>query len=489
MLEFTDEEIIDGVVAEFAELAKIPRKSGHEEAVSNYLKAAFEEIGCQVVQDENFNIIADLPATQGYEDVRLTILQAHMDMVCVAAPGVEYNPLTDPIKLIRDDTVLQADGTSMGADDGIGIAEILYIFRNMEENHGPLRAIITVDEENGMTGAINLDAKYLTDAKYLINCDSENFDELTVGSAGSVHIAFKRDIKWEKPAAGKGYKICVDGLAGGHSGIEIGRGRGNAIRVLGMLLLNMKNKGLKYQLAHIDGGKAVNSIPRAAQAIIVTEADELAIEECVAESAAMFHDVYGMVETKADFRVEFTKMPDKVFDAATGENIIRLITMLHTGVFAMSQLKSGLVETSANSGMVYTRKNNVELLYFSRSAVDSSIVEILNTAKVQAELTGFKLEHGPIFPGWKENPHSVLAVIMNEVFELQNGFPMQVETIHAGLECGWHFQKNPDLDIVSVGVTTIDIHSPEERLLLESIVPQVKLLVGTLETIAIQDVQ
>lgn len=486
MLDFTNDEIIDGVIAEFAELAKIPRKSGHEEAVSNYLKSAFEKIGCQVVQDENLNIIADLPATEGYEKSKLTILQAHMDMVCVAAPGVVYDPLTDPIKLICDETILEADGTSLGADDGIGIAEILYIFKNMEECHGPLRAIITVDEENGMTGAINLDKKYLLDADYLINCDSENFDELTVGSAGSVRITFKRSIKWEK-TSGKAYKISVHGLCGGHSGIEIGRGRGNAIRTLALLLLNLHKKGVKYQLAHIDGGKAVNSIPRAAEAVIVTDADDIVIEECIADAERSFVDIYGNVETNAQFCVEAAELPEKVFDDDTTLNTLRLVAMLHTGVFSMSQVKSGLVETSANLGMMYIAEDEIELLYFPRSAIDSSIVEILEVSEVQAALTGFIVEHGPIFPGWKENPKSVLAVIMNELFELQNGFSMQVETIHAGLECGWHFQKNPKLDIVSIGVTTIDIHSPEERLLLESIVPQVKLIVGTLETIAIQE--
>lgn len=485
MLDFTDKEIIDGVVAEFAELAKIPRKSGHEEAVSNYLKETFEKIGCQVVQDEQLNIIADFPPSNGYENAKLTILQAHMDMVCVAAPGVDYDPLTDPIKLVQDDTALQADGTSLGADDGIGIAEILYIFKNMEECHGPLRAIITVDEEDGMAGAIHLNEKYLLDADYLINCDSENFDELTVGSAGSVRMTFNRKIKWE-PAEGKAYNISVQGLLGGHSGIEIGKGRGNAIRTLALLLLSLRKKGVNYRLAHIDGGKAVNSIPRAASAVIVTEADENNIASCVREAEKSFKDIYGAVEEKAEFEISPTDLPAQVFDDETAWNTLRLISMLHTGVFAMSQMKEGLVETSANLGMIYTREKDVELLYFPRSAIDSIIVELLTVAQVQAELTGFTLEHGPIFPGWKENPHSVLAVIMNELFELQNGFPMQVETIHAGLECGWHFQKNPKLDIVSIGVTTMDIHSPEERLLLESIVPQVKLIAATLEAIAIQ---
>lgn len=483
MLEMTDKEIIDGVIAEFKELANIPRQSGHEDAVSNYLKETFEKLGCKVVQDKVMNIIADLPASSGAEDAQRTILQAHMDMVCVAADGVEYNPQTDPIKLIIDDTVMTADGTSLGADDGIGVAEILFLFKNLQY-HGPLRAIITVDEERGMTGAINLEAKYLKDAQYLINCDSENFDELTVGSAGSIDLGFERKIVWQKASYSTAARISIKGLLGGHSGVEIDKGRGNAIRTLALALRRLQDNGIDFQLAEISGGKAVNAIPDNAYAVIVTDADEELIQEQLTSEGEAFMSIYGSADGGLEISMEPVELPEKVFDTDLAGDLIRLIIMLHTGIFSMSQLKVGLVETSANLGMLRTEDEKVKISYFPRSAIDSKVREFAAMAKVQAEVTGFTALIGTQSPGWKERSDSALMMAMSEIFEEQNGFPMQIETIHAGLECGWHFQKNPDLDMVSIGVTTMDIHSPEEKLLIESIVPQVNLIAATLESIA-----
>ena len=245
-------EILEGVLNEFAKLAAIPRKSGHEQAVSDFLKNYLTELGFAVTQDEKNNIIADKPACPGFENAPLTILQGHMDMVCVAAEGVAFDPLKDAIKLVRDEKFLRADGTSLGADDGIGVAEAIYIMKNAKD-HGPLRMIVTVDEEQGMTGAIHLDAKHLQDAKFLINCDSENYDELTVGSAGSVNLDFSREIKWVKPEMTAAWQIEVKGLLGGHSGERIGDGRGNAIRTLAMTLAALAAEG-EVELAAFNGG-------------------------------------------------------------------------------------------------------------------------------------------------------------------------------------------------------------------------------------------
>lgn len=483
MLDFTEKEIIDGVLAEFEEIAKIPRPSGHEEAVSNYLKKVFSDIGCTVVQDEKLNIIADLSASNGAESAPLTILQAHMDMVCVAAPGVEFNPLTDPVKLLNDGTVLSADGTSLGADDGIGVAEIIYIFKNLK-NHGPLRAIITVDEEKGMTGAIHLDKKYLLDASYLINCDSENFDELTVGSAGSMNISFERNIVWQIPHYASAYKISLKGLLGGHSGMEIGKGRGNAIRTLALMLRRLQKEDIDFDLVEINGGTAINAIPVDGFAVIVTNEAEDKLQEILALEKENFLSIYGDVDGNLEISLEKVDMPARAFDTSLTSDLIRLLIMLHTGVYSMSQLKPSLVETSANLGILRTSDDKVEVFFFPRSASDGKVREFGDIAIAQAEATGFKANIGTQSPGWKERTDSVLMQTMNDIFQKQNGFPMQIETIHAGLECGWHFQKNPDLDIVSIGVTTIDIHSPNEKLLLESIAPQVNLITATLENIA-----
>lgn len=475
-------EILESVLDEFKNLAAIPRQSGHEQAVSDFLKKYLTEAGFSVQQDEVYNIIADAPASPGYEKAPLTIIQGHMDMVCVAEEGYSYDPQKDPIKLVRDDKYLSAEGTSLGADDGIGVAEGIYVLKNAKE-HGPLRLIVTVDEERGMTGAVNLEDKYLTDASFLINCDSENWDELTVGCAGSVNLDFSRKLKRTAPQGKAAWKISVNGLLGGHSGERIGDGRGNAIRTLALALQALQEKGL-VEVADFRGGKARNAIPDSAAAVIVTDLAEEEINEVLFVELGRFNKIYGSVDPKAKFQAVKAELPAEVLTAGDAKRLLSLLTILHTGVFAMSTVIPGLVETSANLGVVEMKADEVAVQYFPRSAVDQKIDEFRHFAQQIAELTGFTAHIGTQSPGWKENKDSRLAKIMAETFKAQNGQPMKVETIHAGLECGWHFRKNPQLDMVSIGVTTTDIHSPKERLELATVKPQVKLILETLKKIA-----
>ena len=484
MLNYSNTEIIDGVLAEFERLAEIPRPSGHEKAVSDYLLNTFKEMGCVVRQDEVNNIIADLPATPGYELAPVIAMQSHMDMVCVADHGVEYDPLTDSIKLIRDDNILTADGTSLGADDGIGIAEIIFIMKNLKE-HGLLRAIITVDEERGMTGAINLDKKYLADVSYMINCDSENYDELTVGSAGSVNVDFNRQLTFTKPQGTRGYKLHIKGLKGGHSGMEIHKGRANAIRSMALVLNALDEAGINYELASFNGGKARNSIPAVAEAIITAVVDKENIAEIIEMEKEKYLDIYGEVDGGISYEIDEVDLPDRVMTAEEQSSIIKLIILLHSGVYSMSQLNPSLVETSANLGMVSMENDNViNIKILPRSSVDSKVELLALQADILAELTGFTALIDAKTPGWKERRESRLAKIMQEVFQEQNNKPMKVESIHAGLECGWHLEKNPQLDIVSIGVTTHDIHSPAEWLEISTIVPQVKLICETIKRLS-----
>lgn len=475
-------EVLEGVLSEFMKLAAIPRQSGNEEAVSNFLKDDLAASGFRVQQDESFNLIIDAPASPGFEKAPLTVLQCHMDMVCVAEEGYAYNPLTDAIKVKRDSKYLTAEGTSLGADDGIGVAEGIYLLKHAGE-HGPLRLIITVDEERGMTGAINLDEKHLREAEFLINCDSENWDELTVGSAGSVNLDFERRIKKIAPVLPHAYCLELQGLCGGHSGERIGDGRANALRVMALFLLDLQKKG-HLELESFTGGKARNAIPDSARAVIVTELAENEVKALLKEAGGKLRLVYGSVEPQAEFRLCPAEMPAKVLTAGDTQRLLRLLVLLHTGVYAMSTAIPGLVETSANLGVLEMSGTKVMLQFFPRSAVDQKLVEFRQQAEELAALTGFKLLPGTQSPGWKENKSSRLAKLMAETFEEQNGQPMKVGAIHAGLECGWHFLKNPKLDIVSIGVTTLDIHSPKERLVLSTVEPQVRLIEETLRKIA-----
>ena len=475
-------EILDGVLEEFQKLAAIPRKSGEEKRVSDFLKTYLTEQGFHVVQDEVNNIIADAPATPGFEQAPRTILQGHMDMVCVAEDGYAYDPLRDPIKLVRSEKYLEAEGTSLGADDGIGVAEGLYLLKHAKD-HGPLRLIVTVDEERGMTGAIHLAPKYLQDAKFLINCDSENYDELIVGSAGSVDLTFRRALKYEAAPEGKAYRLSVGGLLGGHSGERIGDGRGNALRTLAFLLQALSRQG-RIALADFHGGKAHNAIPDTAEACFLTQIPREEISQILTAEKEKFLAIYGAVDPSVEFVLQETEAPERVLIPGDAQRLLRLLLLLHTGVFAMSTVIPSLVETSANLGVVRMEDDVVSVEYFPRSAVDGKLDEFAAEARILGDLVGFEAVVGTKSPGWKENKKSVLAKMMAEVFEEQNGKPMKVETIHAGLECGWHFGKNPQLDMVSIGVTTQDIHSPNERLVLATVEPQVRLIEEALRRIA-----
>lgn len=469
------EQIIDEVVEEFAKLAAIPRQSGHEKAVSDFLAEEFAAIGCKVIQDETNNIIADLPPTAGMEDKPMIILQGHMDMVCVAADGVCYDPLNDPIKLLRNESFIFADGTSLGGDDGIAIAEALYLFKNLKK-HGPLRVIITVDEERGMTGAERLDKKYLEDARFLINCDSEEDGVITVGCAGGVNIDLSKPCAYTQSLSENHFKLVIQGIKGGHSGVEIHKGRANAIKSMAFLLDSIREAGHGLQLISINGGEARNAIPVYAEAKICTSVSKQMLHILIEEFKESFIENYGDADNEVVLTAEPCDYSGKAISEEDSSSIIDLLLMLHTGVFGMSQVVPSLVETSANIGVISTDDGIVQLQYYPRSSNTAKLKEIGTMVKVISSAKGFAADIGEPSPGWKEKGHSVLADTLRQIYQLQNGMDMSIATIHAGLECGWFAIKNKDLDIVSIGVNTFDIHSPKERLELASIATQVNLI-------------
>lgn len=478
-------DVLKSVMKEFRALASIPRPSGHEKAVSDYLLTHLQEMGLAVVQDERNNIIADLAASPGRENVPRVILQGHMDMVCVAAPDVSYDPLHDAIELVEEGDVLHAKGTSLGADDGIGVAVILHILRHAKE-HGPVRAIFTVDEERGMTGAIHLDEKYLKDAQYLINCDSENLEELCVGSAGGVDLTFSRTMKFVSAARKTAWQVSVDGLQGGHSGEEIGEGRANALRLLSLALAGLQEAGVDFLLASFAGGKAKNAIASEAEAVVVTDAAEETLREALRQEEEKFRRTYSATEPSLRLSLAAVLPVEKVIAPDEAANLLRLVRLFHTGVYQMSAVTPGMVETSANIGVVRMAGADIDIDVYPRSSVEGKLFEFCRMAKDLAELTGFALHIGTIAPSWDEDRDNPLAKLIAEVFEQRMGKPMKVETIHAGLECGWFYRKNPQMKFVSVGVTTHDIHSPKESLELPTVAPLVEILSETLKKLAEQ---
>lgn len=478
-----DEAILNEVLADFARLAEIPRPSLHERAAGDFICAAFRALGCRVARDEAHNVIADRAASPGMEDAPRVILQAHMDMVCVAAEGVAYDPLHDPIRLKRTAEFLMAEGTSLGADDGAGIAMILYVFRHAKDV-GPLRAIITTDEETGMTGAQALDARYLSDAAYLINWDSENYDELTLGCAGSFAARFGRAVSWRPAPEGRAWRVAVRGLLGGHSGERIGDGRGNALRVLAGALLSLREAELAQGVAHLAGGTAQNAIPASAEAVFVSSAAEEALCGALAAEERFARGMLGDADPGLCLALEEAPPAARVMRADDAAAVMEALCVLHTGVFQMAPHRPGLVETSANLGVLRTSEKDVSFSYLVRSSVGERLAEAASMCRLIAARFGLAAEIGTPSPAWRERRESALAGTMLDVFAAQNGRAMKAGVIHAGLECGWLLQKNPRLDMASIGVTTRDIHTPNERLELQTVAPQVRLVLETLTRLA-----
>ena len=357
----------------------------------------------------------------------------------------------------------------------MGVAEILYIAKNHENfSHGAIRIIFTTDEEQEMSGANNLDAKYL-DADYFINCDSEIFEEIVAGSAGNIHVDFVRKIDYTAPNFSNAYKIKFGGLHGGHSGIEIHKDYINAIK-LAAKFLNALHKKEKFQLAKFEGGSASNVIPSDAEIILATD---LPLEKISAYTDEI-QKIY--IDAEPNFKIEIAEveMPEKVFGAADFENLIALILTVHSGVYSMS---GAVPVTSANMGILRTAEN-VDFKILARSNVTEKLNNFIDTFAQVAKLTNFEVKFGTPVPAWDFNPNSKLAKIMAEIFERQNNFAPKVHTIHAGLECSCFAVKNPKLDIVSIGTTNENIHSPQERLHLKTVEPHVNWIVATLEAIA-----
>lgn len=486
ILTRADAEILDDVLAKFSRLAEIPRPSKHEAQVSNFLKRFFEERGVKVVQDGLKNIIAEIPASPGKENSPLTILQAHMDMVCVAADGVDFNPTRDPIKLIRGEKFLSAQGTSLGADDGIGIAEILYLVDNRDAfEHGRLRVIFTVDEEQGMSGAHGLNKKFFGGAKFLINCDSERFGEIVAGSAGSVHVKFWRELHYVRPDT-KLYTnvaINVGGLRGGHSGEEISSGRINAIKVAVQIMNNI-SRHAKIRLSSLSGGRAYNVIPDGAKIICATDLPIDDVHEICADVQRRLTKIFGATEPNIKIAAQLINRPEKVLHAKDYNCLTNLITLIHSGVYMVNPADPAQVLASANLGVVRMDDKIVELKILPRAYSDEQVEEFIAGFSQAAQLCSFESKFEPPTPAWNFRADSKLLRLATEIFTEQTGHAPAVKVIHAGLEPSYFAQKNSALDIISIGTTNENIHSPNERLHLETVAPHVKFIVGMLEKIS-----
>ncbi len=469
----------------FYSLTRCPRPSKHEEAVRNFLVkwAKDKKIECRV--DKVGNVIMTKPATKGMENRRPVVLQAHMDMVPQARAGKVHDFLKDPIETkIVEDWVYACD-TTLGADDGMGVAAIMAVFESKTIKHGPLEALITTDEETGMTGAFGLKAGELK-GEFLLNLDSETEGELYVGCAGGVDATMSIPYATEKaPKDYCAYRLTLGGLKGGHSGMEINTGRANVNKLMFRHLRWVAECGLR--LVSINGGNMRNAIPRDAEAVIAFPKEHT---ECI---LAEFDKVAGWVKkelssVEPDFFMKYEKvrMPQNVICDADTQKIINLMMVAPNGVIRMSRDMEGLVETSLNLAIVKTTGKNFTVQALLRSSVDTAKEALAERLVCLAELAGGTCKLSGAYPGWKPNMQSPLLKTMKQVYKKLYKKEPAVVAIHAGLECGLLGGKYPDMDMISFGPTLQSPHSPDERANIPSSKKFYDYLVATLESIPVK---
>ncbi len=452
----------------FEEISKIPRGSGNEKEISDYLVNFAKSNKLEYIQDEVLNVIIKKPATNGYENSPAVIIQGHIDMVCEKNNDKVHDFLNEPIKLIIDGNYITADGTTLGADNGIAIAYSLALLEANDISHPPIEAVFTVDEEVGMNGAFALDASKLS-GKLLINIDSEEEGKLLVSCAGGAKLNLHLPIKYENVNPEKNpFIIKVRGLKGGHSGMEINKQRANANKLLGRILSELYNN-FDIDLANINGGLKDNAIPREADAtIFIKKADEKNIKEILQELEKVYKNEFKNSDSGIKLTFAEADKSQKIFTKETTNKIISVLILMPNGVQAMSLDIEGLVETSTNLGVVKTLDEEIIFSSAIRSSVGTKKEELKNQMKYLSELVQGNLTIKGEYPAWEYNENSKLREIFMKVYKNMYGKEAEIEAIHAGLECGLFAKKIENLDIISLGPDMQDVHTPDEKLNIQS---------------------
>ncbi|MFH5836012.1 aminoacyl-histidine dipeptidase [Proteiniclasticum sp. C24MP] len=450
----------------FEELTKIPRGSGNEKAVSDFLKKFAEERNLQVIQDEVMNIIIKKPGTPGYESSSPVIIQGHMDMVDEKNNDTTHDFSKDPLKLRVMEDHLYATGTTLGADNGIAVAYALAILDSDDIPHPPLEVLITVEEETGMIGAASVEGKHFK-GKMLINIDSEEEGTFLVSCAGGARQTVRLPLH-TAAAQGLSYKLSITGLKGGHSGMDIIKERGNSNVLLGRTLYMLKEK-YDFLITGLHGGSKNNAIPREAEAILVFSGN---VDGLLEEVARIETALGKEIETQDDdFNITFsrTDSPAECYDKETTEKAIGLLFTLPNGVISMSQDINGLVETSLNMGVLHEKNHELYFDFAVRSSVGSRKEMVLDKVKAIGDAFGAETEITSSYPEWRYAKDSSLRDAFISVYEKKYGVLPKIEAIHAGLECGILSGRIDGLDMISLGPNLYDVHTPDEHMDLKSV--------------------
>ncbi len=453
----------------FSQLCAIPHPSKHEEQLAEYIVNWANDKGLNVVRDTVGNIIIKKPATTGYENRKGVIMQAHLDMVPQKNNDKKHNFNTDPIKPYIDGDWVTADGTTLGADNGIGLCAILAVFGDNTIEHGPLEALLTVDEEAGMTGAFGVEAGFF-DGEILLNTDSEDEGEVYMGCAGGIDATAKFDIEFENaPENHTAVSLVIEGLKGGHSGVDIHLGRANANKLLTRVLFELAPK-FDVRLVSIDGGSLRNALPREASAELLIPKEHLKdFETDVQAWCTIFKHELSSVEPDLAIFVDASEPESQVFTRDFQTRLLAAIYGVPHGVYRMSDEIEGVVETSNNIGVIQTRQKHVSVQCLIRSLMDSRRIDVQNTVGSIFSLAGASVSFSGAYPGWKPDTSSQAMSVVRDTYQELFGEIPKVMVIHAGLECGLFKDAYPHWDMVSYGPTIRFPHSPDEKVLIDTV--------------------
>lgn len=447
----------------FADLNAVPRGSKKEERVIAFVKDFGEKLGLDTLVDEVGNVIIKKPATKGMESKTSVVMQSHLDMVHQKNNETDFDFDAQGIEMFVDGDWVKAKGTTLGADNGLGVATIMAILESTDIVHPAIEALFTIDEETGMTGAKGLKGGLLSGG-ILLNLDTEEDDEIGVGCAGGVDVTATRTYTEEETPEFKiGFTISVKGLQGGHSGMQIHEGLGNANKIMNRLLFDgFENFGLR--ISEIDGGSLRNAIPRESKAIVAIDAihEEAFLLE-IQQQADTIKTELKTMEPDLEFIVFKSETPKMIMDLGVQEGFTRALYAAHNGVYRMSADIPDLVETSNNIARVVVKDGHIKIACLTRSSVESSKIDLANKLRATFELTGCEVELSGDYPGWTPNMESPILKVISKLYEDLNGIKPHVAACHAGLECGILGQNYPDMDMISFGPNIKGAHSPDER--------------------------
>jgi len=447
----------------FADLNAIPRPSKKEERVIQFMVDFGKNLNLETFIDKVGNVIITKPATKGLEDRKTVVLQSHLDMVHQKNSDTVFDFDKEGIKMLIEGDWVTADGTTLGADNGLGVASIMAVLASTEIEHPNLEALFTIDEETGMTGAMGLEGGILK-GEILLNLDTEEDDEIGMGCAGGIDATAKRTYKEEHVSEkAMGFTIAIKGLNGGHSGMDIIKGLGNANKIMNRLLFDgFNNFGLR--IAEINGGSLRNAIPRESDALVTINA--ISKEAFLSKTTALINNIkeeFSTIESNLTIDIQQTTLPEKIMEIGAQEGFLKSMYAAFNGVYRMSPDITDLVETSNNIARVIVKNGEIKIGCLTRSSSETNKTDLSNSLKSAFELSGFKVTLSGEYPGWQPNINSEILAIVSKLYTNLHSEKAKVEACHAGLECGILGQNYPEMDMVSFGPTIRGAHSPDER--------------------------